>query len=115
MHNFDPRNVIDIVQGSGFFDSPPDLIHFLETLTTAPDVSIIQFIDNMNNPHPDGYRNLVLYVAILGRHGPKFVGEFNLHLSVLHDLKDFLFKSGTDLDNSQSWRLCTDSSFQQNF
>ena len=115
MHNFDPRNVIDIIQGSGFFKSPPDLIHFLETLTTAPDVSIIQFIDNMNNPHPDGYRNLVLYVAILGRYGPKFVGEFKLHLSVLHDLKDLLFKSETDLDDSQSWRLCTDSSFQQNF
>ena len=104
--------MINIVQSSGVFNAPSDMIHFLENLITSTNLSIVNFIDHMNNPHPDGYRNVLIYVAIMGKFGPKFLVEVSLHLSFMYEQLEELKVSESCLEESQSWRYCKDICFQ---
>ena len=105
----DARRVVDFVRASGTFETPADLVsalaHLDENLDTdddAPRLRVVRAKDKFNHPR-DGYRDLLLNVALVEDGDEAHVGELQMHIAAIIEKKEAAHVSygitrGLDLD-----------------
>ena len=108
-YNGDARRVVDFVRASGIFETPADLVSALAQLDETPDIDdraprlrVVRAKDKFNHPR-DGYRDLLLNVALVEDGDEAHVGELQMHIAAIIEKKEAAHVSygitrGLDLD-----------------
>ena len=104
----DARRVVDFVRASGTFETPADLVSALAQLDVipfddhTPRLRVVRAKDKFNHPR-DGYRDLLLNVALVEDGDEAHVGELQMHIAAIIEKKEAAHVSygitrGLDLD-----------------
>ena len=105
----DARRVVDFVRASGIFETPAHLVSALAQLDETPDLEdhaprlrVVRAKDKFNHPR-DGYRDLLLNVALVEDGDEAHVGELQMHIAAIIEKKEAAHVSygitrGLDLD-----------------